>query len=271
MGIATTTLARWIGEKVSAADDPALVEAPLSLKTRLRPRSLVFRHETPPDEHRLRRHFERHRFEANRCLKRPSLTVHFRISRARTMQTERGGEVDALLGASNRVGAVWAGSLLCGLLAFVGCSGSSSSNSCVSCCDNLCSSLEACEVEVQDCRSSCENGLNDRACKGQAPPDRLTCAELTDTVACADYCVALCDRAPDCGSFDPGACVNGCWTVGPGICNGFRRSAHARPAQAGDRQASQGQPKERSSKSGCTRKRARGRQAGRLPRAPAPM
>lgn len=119
----------------------------------------------------------------------------------------------------NRVGAVWAGSLLCGLLAFLGCSESSSSNSCISYCDNLCSSLEACEVEVQDCRSSCETGLNDRACRGQEAPDRLTCAELTATLACADYCVALCDRAPDCGSSDSGACVNGCLEVGPRICN----------------------------------------------------
>lgn len=109
--------------------------------------------------------------------------------------------------------------MLCGLLAFGGCSDSSSSDACVSFCDDLCASLEACEVESQDCRSSCQRGLNDRACRGQASPDRLTCEELIETVACSEYCVALCDRAPTCGSFDGQACVSGCLAVGPTICN----------------------------------------------------
>lgn len=120
---------------------------------------------------------------------------------------------------ANWVGGVWTCALLGVLTAFVGCNGSTSSNSCISYCDNLCSSLEACDVELKDCRGSCEGELTDKACKGQPAPDRLTCAELTEAVACAEYCTALCDRAPSCGTFDPGACVTGCLEVGPSICN----------------------------------------------------
>lgn len=103
--------------------------------------------------------------------------------------------------------------------AFVGCSGSSSKGACAAYCDNLCTSLEACDVQVADCRSSCESELTDKACQGQSPPDRLTCAELTEAVECAEYCTTLCERAPSCGSFDARACVTGCLEIEPSICN----------------------------------------------------
>jgi hypothetical protein len=46
-----------------SGDDPALVEAPLAMKTRLLPRSLILKTK-PPDEKRLRRHFNVHRSQA---------------------------------------------------------------------------------------------------------------------------------------------------------------------------------------------------------------
>lgn len=108
---------------------------------------------------------------------------------------------------------------MCGLMAFVGCSDPSPVKSCNSYCENLCESLAACDVEVEDCEASCKRDLDGRDCDREEAPDRLTCSQLTEAFACSQYCVALCDRAPSCGSFDAGACVNGCLEVEPSICN----------------------------------------------------
>jgi hypothetical protein len=109
--------------------------------------------------------------------------------------------------------------LLCGLVAFVGCSDPAPDNSCVSFCDDLCSSLEACDIQLPECRASCQGGLSPAACQGEESSDRLTCAELEQSVACAEYCSKLCNRAPTCGSFDATTCVSGCLEVDPEICN----------------------------------------------------
>lgn len=118
-----------------------------------------------------------------------------------------------------RAGVVWAGVLISAVVAFVGCSRSASGNSCLYYCDNLCSSLQACDLEEEDCRSNCEAELTDDACKSQPTPDRLTCAELTQTVACAQYCTTLCNRAPTCGTFNANDCLVGCLEVEPSVCN----------------------------------------------------
>jgi hypothetical protein len=107
--------------------------------------------------------------------------------------------------------------LLAALVPFAGCS-SSSSNSCSGYCTSLCDALAECEVAPKGCQEQCEAGIG-RACDGASAPDRLTCAELEESIACADYCGTLCERAPDCGSFDAAACVRGCAESRPSICN----------------------------------------------------
>jgi hypothetical protein len=117
--------------------------------------------------------------------------------------------------------ASWAFSLLGLATAFIGCSGESSSNSCIAYCDNLCSSLTTCELSIgeEDCQEACQSGLTDAECRNQPAPDRLTCDELTEVVTCAEYCGTLCERAPKCGTFDAKACVTGCASSSPSICN----------------------------------------------------
>jgi hypothetical protein len=117
--------------------------------------------------------------------------------------------------------ASWAFSVIGLVTAFVGCSGESSSNSCVAYCDNLCSSLSICEISTgaEDCQEACQSGLTDAQCRDQPAPDRLTCDELTEVVTCAEYCGTLCERAPQCGTFDAEACVTGCASTSHSICN----------------------------------------------------
>ncbi|HKO51964.1 MAG TPA: hypothetical protein VJV79_29850 [Polyangiaceae bacterium] len=121
----------------------------------------------------------------------------------------RGG----LGGASLAVG-VWLLSQLSG------CSASADRNNCASTCGDLCKALSACDVEVpSDCKDQCTKGVSGADCSASRPPDQLTCAELKDTYACADYCATLCTRAPSCGSFDANLCAHGCTTQSPSICN----------------------------------------------------
>ncbi len=105
------------------------------------------------------------------------------------------------------------------LLAFqAGCSGGSGqSASCTARCSDICKAFEACGAVPADCEAQCTLGLGSN-CSGPRP-DQLTCDELSSTYACADYCATLCTRAPDCGSFDQGACARGCASQYHAICN----------------------------------------------------
>jgi hypothetical protein len=107
--------------------------------------------------------------------------------------------------------------LLAALAPFGGCSSSANGN-CNAYCTNLCDALSECELAPSGCQEQCESGVG-RACEGATAPDRLTCAELSESLACADYCGTLCDRAPSCGTFDAAACVRGCAESEPPVCN----------------------------------------------------
>jgi hypothetical protein len=110
------------------------------------------------------------------------------------------------------------GAVLAVLASFGGCSSPRSGGVCDAYCTNFCEALDACELAPKDCQDECEAGVGD-SCTGAAPADRLTCSELSEVLACADYCGTLCGRAPSCGSFDATACVRGCAELGPSICN----------------------------------------------------
>jgi hypothetical protein len=101
-----------------------------------------------------------------------------------------------------------------------GCSGGSGSSAgCDSYCEDLCAALDGCGKPTEaSCASRCSSGIGS-SCRGARPADQLTCAEAERVESCAAYCAALCDRAPDCGSFDPALCRAGCAEEGPQICN----------------------------------------------------
>jgi len=117
-----------------------------------------------------------------------------------------------------------------GLACFVavllpGCSGNSqaagASPACQTLCSETCQALSDCQVEVAtDCVQACAAGLPPNTdCAGMERPDRLTCAELTSEYACTQYCATLCERAPECGSFEAQRCVRGCASESPSVCN----------------------------------------------------
>ncbi|MEI9937995.1 MAG: hypothetical protein WDO69_12320 [Pseudomonadota bacterium] len=102
-----------------------------------------------------------------------------------------------------------------------GCSsGESAGTSCASQCGDLCKALAGCDGEVpSNCVSQCTTSVAGANCSDSHPPSQLTCAELKESYACADYCATLCTRAPDCGSFDSKLCAQGCTIQSPSICN----------------------------------------------------
>lgn len=113
-------------------------------------------------------------------------------------------------------GLAW-GVFLAALVPLPGCSESESAN-CSAYCTNLCEALDECELAPSGCEQQCEAGIG-KSCQGASAPDRLTCAELSESLACANYCGTLCDRAPSCGTFDAAACVRGCSESSHSVCN----------------------------------------------------
>jgi hypothetical protein len=119
----------------------------------------------------------------------------------------------------------WSGALLAVGIWLVsqlsGCASSSTEGtSCGSKCSDLCTALQACDAEVpSNCVSQCARGVEDANCVDFRPLNQLTCAELKAAYACADYCATLCERAPECGSFDSKLCAQGCAIQSPSICN----------------------------------------------------
>ena len=120
---------------------------------------------------------------------------------------------------------MWA-ALAMGLwVSFVGCTSTSSSSGnaappCDQYCTDFCVALSNCTEPPADCQERCEAGVAGEACSGSRPPDQLQCSELSKAFACADYCGAICERAPSCGaSFDARACAIGCAESSPPVCN----------------------------------------------------
>jgi hypothetical protein len=101
-----------------------------------------------------------------------------------------------------------------------GCSSSSGSGaSCDAYCEDVCAELDACGVSTDaSCVGQCSAGMGS-SCRGARPANQLTCAEVQDVQACAGYCAVLCERAPECGSFDQGLCRAGCAAERPDVCN----------------------------------------------------
>jgi hypothetical protein len=86
-----------------------------------------------------------------------------------------------------------------------------SSRACKSLCSDVCQTLPGCGLEVAvGCTDECVAGLGDLDCSAARPVGQLTCAELAELYACAEYCAAFCTSAVACGPFDERLCAIGC-------------------------------------------------------------
>jgi len=105
-----------------------------------------------------------------------------------------------------------------------GCSSSAPSNdaACRSVCTSTCKAFADCSLGVANsatCVDGCVAGIDPKSCASARPADQLTCEELKQVYDCSVYCAALCQRAPECGTFDQSFCLRGCTNGDPPICN----------------------------------------------------
>src|SRR5262245_5849316 len=98
------------------------------------------------------------------------------------------------------IGTLTLGLALAGLLST--CAGPSDANSsCRAYCADLCQALADCEVGdiPPSCATDCAAQIGNADCSAARPPGQLTCEELGEEYACADYCATFCTRATACG------------------------------------------------------------------------
>jgi len=104
------------------------------------------------------------------------------------------------------------------------CSSSTPSNdtACRSVCASTCKAFADCslvDANSTACVDGCVTSADPKSCANARPADQLTCDELKQIYDCSVYCAALCQRAPECGTFDPSFCLRGCANGDPPVCN----------------------------------------------------